>query len=345
MTSGASGTSIGTIQTALRGRRDLSAADIRYFMTELMAGRLETADVVEVLELLRAKGETAQEITEAARAMRAAGVKVATGLDRLLDTCGTGGDGSCTVNVSSLVALICATAGVPVAKHGNRAVSGVCGSADFLSAIGVPLEVAADKLVAGLRETRFAFFYAPQFHPSVRHAAAARKAIAGRTMFNCLGPITNPAGATHQLIGVYEARLVPLVAQALGSLGSKHAIVVRGEDGLDEVSPIGPTRVAEWSEGQLRTYLFTPEEAGITRAAAGSLRSDNAEAAVREGLAIIDGVQGPKTDLVTLNAGFALKAADAVATVTEGVGLAQQLLSDGAVRRKVDAIKAFYGKN
>ncbi len=327
---------------ALKDRRDWTADEMRFFMTELMAGRLETPRVVEALELLRAKGESALEITEAARTMRGAGVRVETGLEGVLDTCGTGGDGSCTVNVSSLVALIAAAAGVAVAKHGNRAVSGVCGSADFLSAIGVPLEVTPEKLVEGLKATGFAFFYAPQFHPSIRHAAPARKAITGRTLFNCLGPITNPAGAKHQLIGVYEARLVPLVAEALGRLGSKHAIVVHGEDGLDEVSPVTATRVAEWADGQMRTYVFMPEEAGITRAAAGSLRSDNAAAAVSEGLAIIAGAPGPKTDLVTLNAGFALKAADKVGTVAEGVQLAQRLLADGSVAKKVEQIRAFY---
>lgn len=327
---------------ALRERRDWSAGQMRAFMTELMAGRLETPRVVEALELLRAKGETALEITEAARTMREAGVRVDTGLVGVLDTCGTGGDGSCTVNVSSLVALIAATAGVPVAKHGNRAVSGVCGSADFLSAIGVPLEVAPEKLVRGLKETNFAFFYAPQFHPSVKHAAAARKSITGRTLFNCLGPITNPAGAPHQLIGVYESRLVPLVAEALGALGSVHAIVVHGEDGLDEASVVAPTRVAEWADGKLRAYVFTPEEAGITRVAPGSLRSDNAAAAVREGLAIIDGSSSPKTDLVVLNAGFALKAADAAKTVSEGAALARKLLESGRVRQKVNQIQEFY---
>lgn len=327
---------------ALKAKRDWTPEEMRFFMTELMAGRLETPRVVEALELLRAKGESAAEITEAARTMRGAGLRVETGLTGVLDTCGTGGDGSCTVNVSSLVALVAATAGVPVAKHGNRAVSGVCGSADFLSAIGVPLEVAPEKLVRGLRETGFAFFYAPQFHPSIRHAAPARKSITGRTLFNCLGPITNPAGATHQLIGVYESRLVPLVAEALGRLGSKHAIVVHGQDGLDEVSPVLPTRVAEWADGQLRTYVFTPEEAGIVRATTGSLRSENAESAVREGLAILGGARGAKTDLVTLNAGFALKAADRVKTVAEGVKLAQRLLADGSVVKKVEQIKAFY---
>ena len=343
MSAGAAGTeSIEVLIGVLRKKQDWTPAQMRRFMTELMSGQLETARVVEALELLRAKGETAAEITEAARAMREAGVRVQTGLPKVLDTCGTGGDGSCTVNVSSLSALIAAAAGVHVAKHGNRAVSGVCGSADFLSAIGVPLEVAPEKLVRGLRETGFAFFYAPQFHPSVRHAAAARKAITGRTMFNCLGPITNPAGATHQLIGVYESRLVPLVAEALGALGATHAIVVRSEDGLDEVSPAAATDVAEWVGGSLRRYVFTPEEAGITRSAGGRLRSDNAESAVREGLAIIHGAQGPKTDLVALNAGFALLAADAVKSPAEGVRLAQKLLADGSVQKKVDQIKAFY---
>lgn len=326
----------------LRAKQDWTPAQTAEFMRELMAGRLETPQVVQALELLRAKGESASEITEAARAMRAASLRVQTGLPILLDTCGTGGDGSCTVNVSSLVSLIAATAGVPVAKHGNRAVSGVCGSADFLSAIGIPMEVPTEKLVRGLRETGFAFFFAPQFHPSVKHAAAARKAIMGRTLFNCLGPIANPAGATHQLVGVYEMRLVKLVAEALGGLGSTRAIVVHGEDGLDEVSPSAPTHVAEWVKGRMKQYIFTPEEAGIQRSDRGLLRSDNAESAVREGLAVLSGAAGPKTDLVTLNAGFALMAADRVTAPAEGVALAQKLLADGSVRRKVDQIQAFY---
>lgn len=337
--------SIKPLLEALRVRQDWAPEQTRAFMTQLMSGELRTEDVVEALELLRAKGETASEITEAARAMRSAGVRVQPGLDGVLDTCGTGGDGSCTVNVSSIVSLIAAAAGVPVAKHGNRAVSGVCGSADFLSAIGVPLETAPGKLVEGLKKTNFAFFYAPQFHPSVRHAAAARKTITGRTLFNCLGPITNPAGATHQLIGVYESRLVTLVAEALGALGSKHAIVVHSEDGLDEVSPAAPTQVAEWENGVLRQYIFTPEEGGVTRAAEGTLRSDNAQSAVREGLAIIDGIEGPKTDLVVLNAAFALKAADRARTVKEGAELARLLLRNGSVRRKVAEITDFYQQN
>lgn len=326
----------------LRAKRDWTPMQTRRFMTELMSGRLETPRVVEALELLRTKGESLEEITEAARVMREASVRVETGLDRILDTCGTGGDGSCTVNVSTIVALIAATAGVPVAKHGNRAVSGTCGSADFLSAIGIPLDAAPDKLLRGLKETGFAFFYAPQFHPSVKHAAPARKEIIGRTLFNCLGPLTNPAGATHQLVGVYESRLVDLAAKALGILGSVHAIVVHAEDGLDEVSPVSPTQVAEWHKGKLRHYVFTPEEAGIKRGNRGDLRSDNAEVAVKEGLAIIAGAKGPKTDLVVLNAAFALKAADAVTTELEGAQLAKKLLSDGSVRKKMEQIQAFY---
>jgi anthranilate phosphoribosyltransferase len=333
---------------ALRDKRNWTAGEMKRFMAELMAGRLDEAAVVSALEGLRAKGETALEITEAARAMRAAAVHVQTGFEKVLDTCGTGGDGGCTVNVSTLVSLIAAAAGVPVAKHGNRAVSGVCGSADFLSAIGIPLEVAPEKLLAGLRATDFAFFYAPSFHPSMKHAAAARKKISGRTMFNCLGPLANPAGATHQVVGVYEARLVELVAGALAALGSEHAVVVHGEDGLDEVSPCAPTRVVEWTkargeaEGRFERYLFTPEEAGLSRVTRDEIRSANAGEAVRDGLAIIDGAKGPKTNLVVLNAGFALKAANLVTTPADGARLAEKLLQNGAVRRKMDQIKAFY---
>lgn len=350
MSSGAAsqGSAASAASAALRDRRELTVAEIGGFMSELMAGRLATADVIEVLELLRAKGETAGEITEAARVMRSHGIRVNTGLPRILDTCGTGGDGSCTVSVSTIVALIAAAAGVPVAKHGNRSASSKWGSADFLSEIGIPIEAEADKLVRGLKETNFAFFYARSFHPSMKHAAEARKEIKGRTIFNCIGPLTNPAGATHQLVGVNEERLVPLMAEALGALGAVHAIVVHSNDGIDEVSPTAFAQVAEWTKGKLiRWKPFNSEEAGVKRLTGGRdlLKSADIASAVREGLEIINGAPGPKTELVVLNAGFALKAADEAVSISEGVEMARNLLSSGAVRQKMDQIKAFYGKN
>ena len=313
--------------------------EITDIMTSLMNGELSDDAIVNLLTGLRERGETAAVIAEAARVMRNRCVRVPTAMPGLLDTCGTGGDGSKTLNVSTLTALVAAAAGVPIAKHGNRSVTGVTGSADLLEALGVRIQLAPEEVAASIEATGFGFIYAPLFHPAMKFAAAARKRIQGRTLFNCLGPLTNPAGASRQLLGVYDSRLLEPLCKALGELGSVHVIVVHGEPGLDEVSLSGRTDVAEWMDGSTAYYSVKPEDFGLTRVPLGELKCETREDAVRTAEAVLNG--GPACDFVLLNSGFALKAADRCPTVDQGIALARKLLTGGMVMKKLEDIRNF----
>jgi len=324
----------------LKAGQELLPGQMTGFMKRLMSGELRDDAIVDFLTSLRQKGETVSEIVEAARVMREHSVKLSAKREGLLDTCGTGGDGAGTFNVSTLAALVAAAAGVPVAKHGNRAVSGKSGSADFLNALGIRYDLEPAETARCLEATGFGFMFAPLFHPSMKHAASARKKIRGRTLFNCLGPLTNPAGADFQLIGVYDKRLVPLLAGALGEMGSRHVIVVHGEDGLDEVSISGSTFVAEF-DGKVESRTVDPGMLGISRAAREALCCEGPEASVRAAGEVLAGRDGPKMDFTLVNAAFALKAAGRVKGVTEGIGLARQLLKSGAVLKTIDRIREF----
>jgi len=249
---------------------------LRRAFDAVFAGAWTPVQIAGFAVALRLRGETADTIAAAVEAMRAVMIPVDHGLPLVMDTCGTGGDGLGTLNLSTAAAVVVAAAGLPVAKHGNRSVSSRTGSADVLEALDLPLDVPAARHPEILRAAGITFLFAPAHHPALRHSGPARRELGVRTIFNALGPIANPARATHQLIGAYEDRLRPILAETLGRLGSRFAWVVRGEDGLDEVSPFGPTRVAELSSGEVRERLVVPEDFGLTRSPPGALAGGDA---------------------------------------------------------------------
>ena len=314
--------SIGVLEGLLDGR-DLSRAEAREFMNLVMNGQVPTARLAGILTALRIKGETVPEITGFAEAMRENAVTVAAGRDDLIDTCGTGGDGTGTINISTATALLAAAMGIPVAKHGNRAVSSRSGSADVLEALGVRIDLSPKEAADAINDVGIGFLFAPNLHPAMKHAMPARRELGVRTVFNVLGPLTNPAGARRQLMGVYDPALCEPICRVLAELGSHRAFVVHGAGGLDEVSPVGETRVASLSEGKVTVFTFTPEEAGIEPCAlsdlAGGTPAENAES-IR---AIFGGETGPRSDAVLLNAGFAAVVAERAGNVKEGVAAAR----------------------
>ncbi len=306
---------------------------------EILAGEATPAQIGAFLTALRIRGERAEHLLGFARRMRAAArpVRVADPLD-LVDTCGTGGDAAGTFNVSTAAALIAAGAGVRVAKHGNRAVTGRCGSADVLQALGVDIECPPEAAERCLREAGLAFFFAPTFHAAMRHAAAPRREIGVRTIFNMLGPLANPAGARRQLIGVYDQRLVPLLAETLLELGSIHALVVHGEDGLDEITVTGPTHVAELRDGTLRSYTIEPEAFGLRRASPEALRGGDAALNAAILRSILTGEAGPPRDAAALNAAAALVVGGRAADLAEGLARAGAAIESGAAARALERL-------
>ena len=311
--------------------RDLAADEAELLMDHIMDGRLDAARLGAVLAALRLKGTTAAELGGFARAMRARVVPVvAATAGQAVDTCGTGGDGRGTFNISTGAALVTAAAGVPVAKHGNRAASSVCGSADVLEALGVNLDLDAGALGRLLDQVGLAFLFAPRHHPAMRHAMPVRRSLGVRTVFNLLGPLTNPAGVRHQLLGVYDPDLCDLLAGALAELGAARALVVHGHDGEDELALTGPTQVTELRDGELVRRVVTPEDAGLARCTADQLAGGEDAAASAELLrAVLAGAPGPRTDAVLLNAAGALVAAGAAADLREGVERARDAVLRG----------------
>jgi anthranilate phosphoribosyltransferase len=301
------------ILARLIAREPLGAADVRGAFEAILSGAWTPVQVGAFAVSLRMNGETADTIVGAAEAMRAAMAVVDHGLPVVVDTCGTGGDGSHTLNISTGAALVVAACGQPVAKHGNRSASSKCGSADVFEALGIPLDIPAARQGEILREVGIVFLFALAHHPTLRHAAQARSELGTRTIFNALGPLANPARATHQLIGVYADNLRPLVAEALARLGSTRAWVVHSEDGLDEVSPCAPTRVSELTgvgadagAARVRETVVTPEDFGLTRLARSAIAGGDAENNARALLAILSGEPHPARDAVILNAAAAL---------------------------------------
>jgi anthranilate phosphoribosyltransferase len=317
--------------------RDLSAHDMRAAFDAILAGAWTPVQVGAFAVALRMRGETAEQIVAAAEAMRAAMTAVEHVLPLVLDTCGTGGDGAHTLNISTAAAVVVAACGVPVAKHGNRSVSSRCGSADVVEALGVPIDVAPGRQHEVLREAGIAFLFAPAHHPALRHAAQARRELGTRTIFNALGPLANPARATHQLVGVYDDGLRAVAARALGQLGVRRAWVVRGEDGLDEVSPCGPTRVSELGDdGSVRERVVSPEDFGLPRVAREALAGADAADNARALRAIVQGESHAARDAVLLNAAAAL----ALATgedLRESAAQARRAIDDGRAGAKLEA--------
>ncbi len=312
-------------------RQDLTRAEMRAAMDTVMAGEATDAQIGALLVGLRLKGETVAEISGAAAGMRACVARVEHDVERVLDTCGTGGDGAGTFNISTAVSFVCAGAGAVVAKHGNRAISSRAGSADVLEALGVRLDVPPDRAAEILRDVGFAFMFAPSHHPAMRHVMPARRQLGVRTIMNLLGPLTNPAGASNQLVGVYDHSRIAAIAEVLGRLGARRAVVVHGADGLDEVSPCGPTHVAIWdaARGAVSTQTTAPEAVGLPRVTAAEIAGGDAaeNAGIVKG--ILAGGPGPGRTTVILNAAWALFAAELCDAPSAGVALAEAAIDSG----------------
>jgi anthranilate phosphoribosyltransferase len=319
-------------------RHDLSAEDMRSVMKQIMTGGATPIQIGGFLAALRTKGETVDEIVAAATVMRELAMRIKVSTEHLVDTCGTGGDGSSTFNVSTASAFVVAAGGGRVAKHGNRSMSSNSGSADVLEALGVNLDISPERVANCIEEINVGFLFAPAYHSAARYAAAPRAELGTRTLFNLLGPLTNPAGAPHQLMGVFAARWVEPLAKVLRELGSKHVLLVHSEDGLDELSIAAPSHVAELLNGQVNTYIFRPENVGIERQSLEPLRVDSPQESADMIKTVFAGQKGPAADMVALNAGAALYAADITSSLPEGVSLAREILGNGSAQVVLDAL-------
>jgi anthranilate phosphoribosyltransferase len=322
----------------LRRRQDLTEAEAAAAMAEIMEGRAAPAQIAGMLIGLSMKGERPEEVVGFARTMRSCAIQLSQTFDDVFDTCGTGGDRLQTFNVSSLAALVVAASGVRVAKHGNRSVSSTCGSADLFEALGVTIASPPATVEACLRDTDMAFFFAPTFHPAMRHAAEARRDLGVRTVFNLLGPLTNPAGARSQIVGVPRPEHTDLLARALGRLGSRRAWVVHGAEGLDEISTTGYTKVAEWRQDTVRTFYIHPSDFGVNVATLDALRVTSREESIAVAREVLAGADGPARDFVVVNAAAGLYVSERVASLSEGVDLASTVLEEGRAAETLDAL-------
>ena len=325
----------------LADRSSLTEQEAEAVMLEIMDGAATPAQIAAYLMGLRLKGETVEEITGSVRAMRAKAVRIAVVDPLVVDTCGTGGDGAHTFNISTTAALVVAGAGLTVAKHGNRSVSSKSGSADVLSALGVKLDLPAERVADCIDEVGIGFLFAPLYHGAMKHCAGPRQEMGIRTMLNLLGPLTNPAGASIQVLGVYESRLTSLLGTVLMHLGSQHCFVVHGMDGLDEITLTSKTQISEAKGGVLSNYLLDPTEFGLAlvpaKQLAGGTPQENA-AIVRD---ILRGRKGPKRDIVCLNAAPALVAGRKAVSLHDGFLLAGRALDSGAAAEKLARLIAF----
>jgi anthranilate phosphoribosyltransferase len=336
---------------ALTERRDLTRIEAAAAMEAIMSGAATNAQIAAFLTALRMKGETVEELIGFAQVMRQKAVRVRTrgeevaaltGTDRemLIDTCGTGGDAAGTFNVSTATAFVVAGAGLKVAKHGNRSVSSLCGSADVVETLGINLELTPGQVARCIDEAGIGFLYAPLLHTAMRHVMAARREMGIRTVFNMLGPLTNPASANAQVVGVYAAALTEPLARVLAELGTARAFVVHGADGLDEISNTGESRLSEVREGLVRSFTVRPEDFGLPRAGITELQGGDREQNAQIIRAILSGEPGPKRDIVLMNAAAALVAGARARELKEGVGMAARSIDTGAARAKLEALVA-----
>jgi anthranilate phosphoribosyltransferase len=319
-------------------RADLSEAEMIDVMNQIMTGEATPLQVAAFLTALRMKGETVEEITGAARVMREKAHRVAVGSKTVLDTCGTGGDQKGTFNISTTTAFVVAGAGIPVAKHGNRSVSSQSGSADVLGALGVKVDAPKERVEECIAKIGIGFLFAPLLHEAMKYAVQPRRDIGIRTIFNLLGPLTNPAMAKYQLIGIYSGDLVAVIAHVLKNLGSARALVVHGLEGLDEISLCGPTKVAELRDGAVTEYLIEPEQLGLKRCGVAELHGGSAEESAVIVRAVLDGRPGPARDVVLLNSGAALYVSSSAPTLQDGLKLAAQSIDSGNARRKLQQL-------
>jgi len=322
--------------------REIFHDEMLSVMRQIMGGAMTSAQIAGILMGLRVKKETIGEIAAAAQVMREFATKVHVADNhRLVDTCGTGGDAAHTFNISTASALVAAAAGAKVAKHGGRSVSSKSGSADVLEALGVNLNLAPEAVARCIDEVGIGFMFAPNFHGAMKHAAPVRRELGVRTLFNILGPLTNPAGATRQLLGVFHPDLVGIQVRVLERLGSQRAMIVHGSDGLDEITLAGETLVGELKDGRVSEYAISPAQFGFAPADTDAIRVADAAAAMSMLLAVLGNVPGPARDIVLLNAGATLYVAGVAASIAAGIDQARHVLDSGAVAAKLDALVAF----
>lgn len=322
----------------LVNRIDLSEEETISVMNQIMTGEATPLQVASFLTALRMKGETMQEITGAARVMREKVHRVRAGADLIVDIVGTGGDQKGTINISTASAFVVAGAGITVAKHGNRSVSSQSGSADVLMALGVKIDVSKERVEACLETIGIGFLFAPLLHEAMKYAVQPRREIGIRTVFNLLGPLTNPASATHQLTGIYDGELTELIARVLKNLGTVRAMVVHGLEGMDEISLSGPTRVAELRNGEIHNYILVPEEVGLKRCRLEEIQGGSPEQCADALRRILRAEKGPKRDVVLLNSGAALYIAGAAESIAEGMRLAEESIDSGKAQTKLEQL-------
>ena len=322
----------------LLDKKNLESEEMAYCMERIMSGEVSEVQMAAFLTALKIKGETVEEIAAAARIMREKAERVVLGDTEALDTCGTGGDGSGTFNVSTAVALVAASTGVKVAKHGNRSATSLCGCADVLEELGVNINQTPDRVKICVENVNIGFMFAPLYHKSMKHVANTRKQLGFRTIFNILGPLSNPAGAAYQVLGVFNAELVDMIAMVLNELGTKHAMVVHGFDGIDEISMTGPTKVAEIQDGRMESYTLSPEDYGFEPCKLSDLKGGKREenAAILRGL--LGGERGPKRDMLLLNSGAALYVSGRADSIKEGIELARDAIDSG---KALDTLNRF----
>ena len=325
--------------------RDLTAAEMGAMIDHVLSGEATDAQIGALMGALATKGETFEELAGAAQAMRRKAHRIQTPGATVVDTCGTGGDGAQTFNISTTTAFVVAGCGVTVAKHGNRSISSRCGSADLLETLGVNLNTDPELVEEAIFELGIGFLFAPLYHGAMRHAAKARKEVAIRSIFNMLGPLTNPAGANCQLLGVYARPLTEMFANALKLLGGRRALVVHGHDGLDEISVCAPTRVAELRDGLVTTYDLHPEQFFGSLADPATLAGGDAAANAEITRKILAGEKGPRRNVVLINTAAALMAAGKAASLADGLGLAESALDSGAAAAKLEGLVRFTREN
>ena len=331
--------------TTLIEKRDLTRDEMLSVMNQIMRGELTPVQIAGILVALRAKGETVSEIAAAAQVMRELSTKVpVSGTENLVDTCGTGGDGAHTFNISTASAFVAAAAGVKVAKHGGRSVSSTCGSADVLEALGVNVNLTPEQVAQAVQEIGVGFMFAPNHHSAMKHAAPVRRELGVRTLFNLLGPMTNPAGAQNQVMGVFARDLVPKLARVLQQLGSRHVLVVHAADGLDEISLGGDTYVAELRDGEVSEYTLNPQQVGMDNCSSEKLAVHNIDEAKAMLLSVFDNRDGPAKDIVAINAGAAIYVGGAAATLQAGIAQARVTIESGAAKAKLEALVTFSQK-
>ncbi len=326
-------------------KENLNEEQMSQMITDIFSGNITDAQIGAMMAALATKGETFEELAGAARAMRRKALRIQTSAAIVVDTCGTGGDSAHTFNISTTTSFVVAACGVTVAKHGNRSVSSQCGSADLLEALGIKLDTAPEIVEEAVQDIGIGFLFAPLYHGAMRFAAKARKEVGLRSIFNMLGPLTNPAGANCQLLGVYAPELTEMFAHALQLLGTKRAFVVHGHDGLDEISVCAPTRVSELKDGLIRTYDIFPEQFFTEQAEPSDLLGGNPEENAQITRNILNGEKGPKRNIVLINAAAALVAASQAEDLKQGIRIAETAIDDGDAAEKMEALIKYSQEN